>query len=61
MRHWGTRSEVNIVDVSQSVGDDPNVSIPRRSLEWRISHEDPHLKVVKVQIIQELKPSELGS
>lgn len=66
VRRRGARSEVNIAAVSQSVGDDPNLSIPRRSQElglsqtttWRILHQDLRLKAYKVQITQELKPND---
>ncbi|KAJ8975592.1 hypothetical protein NQ317_018807 [Molorchus minor] len=53
----GAQSEVNIAAVSQSVRDDPNPSIPRRSQElglsqtttWIILHQDLHLKAYKFQ------------
>ncbi|KAJ8976940.1 hypothetical protein NQ317_012225 [Molorchus minor] len=62
----GAQSEVNIAAVSQSVKDDPNLSIPRRSQElglsqtttWIILHQDLHLKPYKVQITQELKAND---
>ncbi|KAJ8979493.1 hypothetical protein NQ317_000369 [Molorchus minor] len=59
----GAQPEVNIAAVRQSVRDDPNLSIPRRSQElglsqtttWIILHQDLHLKAYKVQITQKLK------
>ncbi|KAJ8981353.1 hypothetical protein NQ317_002891 [Molorchus minor] len=62
----GAQSEVNIAAVSQSVRDDPNLSIPRRSQElglsqtttWIILYQDLHLKPYKVQITQELKAND---
>ena len=62
--HCFVRSAENIAIVSESVAEDPNVSIPRRSQElglsygilWRILHLDLHLHPYKVQLRQQLKP-----
>ena len=57
------RTAENIAIVSESIAEDPNVSIPRRSglglsygTLWRILHLDLHLHPYKVQITQQLKP-----
>ena len=64
--HSFSRSAGNISIVSESVTEDPNVSIPRRSQElelsygtlWRILHLDLHLHPYKVQLTQQLKPGD---
>jgi hypothetical protein len=58
------RSQENIDLVRESVAEDPEMSIRRRSQQvglsesttWRILHKDLALKAYKVQITQELKP-----
>ena len=65
MHHRLARCAENIAAVSQSVAEDPNVSIPRRSQKlglsygtfWRILHLHLHLHPYKVQLTQQLKPS----
>ena len=65
MHHHFSRSAENIATVSESVVKDPNVSIPHRSQELglsygtlrRIMHLDLHLHPYKVQLTQQLKPS----
>ena len=60
------RSPENIAIVSESVAEDPNVSIPCRSQElglsygilWRILHLDLHLHPYKVQLTEQLKPAD---
>ena len=60
------RSTENIAIVSESVVGHPYVSIPRRSHElglsygtlWHILHLDLHLHSYKVQLTQQLKPSD---
>lgn len=60
------RSPENIAAVSESVEEDPNLSIPRRSQHlglstmttWRILRKDLALKPYKVQLVQELKPAD---
>ncbi|CAH0550852.1 unnamed protein product [Brassicogethes aeneus] len=60
------RSAENIAAVSESVEQDPNLSIPRRSQQlglstmttWRILRKDLSLKPYKVQLVQELKPAD---
>lgn len=60
------RSTENIADVSDSVADQPNLSIRRRSQQlgisrsttWRILHKDLALKAYKVELVQELKPAD---
>ena len=60
--HRFARSAENIAIVSESVAEDPNVSIPRRSQElglsygtlWRILHLDLHLHPYNVQLRQQL-------
>ena len=59
-------SPKNIAIVSESVAEDPNVSIPRQSQElllfydtlYSILHLDLHLGPYKVQLIQHLKPAD---
>jgi hypothetical protein len=66
VHHRFARSAENIAAVSESVAEDPNVSIPRRSQElglsygtlWRILHLDLHLHPYKVQLTQQLKPAD---
>ena len=61
MHHRFARSVENIVIASESVAEDPNVSIPRRSQElelsygtlWRIMLLDLHLHPYKVQLTQQ--------
>ena len=56
----------NIGIVSESVAEDPNVSIPHRSQElglsygklWRLLHLDLHLHPYEVQLTQQLKPAD---
>ena len=63
MYHRFARSAENFAIVSESVAEDPNVSIPRRSQElrpsyttlWRILHLDLHLYPYIVQLTQQLK------
>ena len=65
VHHRFTRFAENIGNVSESVADDPNVLILRRSQElvlfygtlWRSLHLDLHLQSYKVQLTQELKPA----
>ena len=60
------RSDENIATVSDSVAEDPNMSISRRSQQlglsestvWRIMHKDLALKAYKIQLTQELKPQD---
>lgn len=66
IRHRPSRSQENIDAVRESVEADPRMSIPRRSQElnipkttvWRILHKDLSLKAYKVQLTQELKPTD---
>ena len=66
VHHRFARSAENIAIVSESVAEDPNVSIPRRSQElglsygtlWRILHLDLYLHPYKVQLTQQLKPAD---
>lgn len=61
------RSEENIAAVAESVSDDRDESIRRRSQQlgmsyattWRILHKDLGLKAYKIQLLQELKPPDL--
>ena len=65
VHHCSVHSADNIADVSESVAEDPNISIPRRSQElrlshrtlWRILHLDLYLHPYKVQLMQQLKPA----
>lgn len=53
-----------VASVSQSVAEEPRLSIPRRAQQlglsygtlWRILHLDLHLHPYEVQLVQELKP-----
>ena len=62
--HHFARSVENIPIISESVAEDLNVSIPRRSQKlglsygalWRILHLDLHLHPYRVQHTQQLKP-----
>ena len=66
VHHRLDRAAENIAAVSQSVAEDPNVSLPRRCQElgqsygtlWRILHLDLHLYPYKVQLTQQLKPAD---
>ena len=66
MHHCFARSAENIAIVSESVSEDQNVSIPRRSQElglsygifWRILHLNLHLHPYKVQLMQQLNPTD---
>ena len=66
VHHHFARSAENIAIVSESVANDPNVSILRRPQElelsygtlWRILHLDLHLHPNKVQFKQQLKPAD---
>ncbi|CAK9811660.1 Transposable element Tc3 transposase [Anthophora quadrimaculata] len=59
-------SAKNIVAVRDSVEENPNLSIPRRSQQlqlsygttWRILHRDLNLHAYKIQLTQELKPQD---
>ena len=59
-------SAKNKAIVSESVAEDPNVSIPRCSQElelsngilWHIFHLDLHLHLYRVQLTQQLKPAD---
>ena len=65
MNHRFARSAQNIAIVSESVAEDPNESIPRRSQElglsyctlFRILHLDLHLHPYKTQFTQQLNPA----
>ena len=60
------RSPENIALVLESVAEDPTTSISRRSQQlglsqtttWRILREDLFLKAYKIQMTQELKPTD---
>lgn len=66
VRQRNARSEENIAAVRESVANDANVSIPRRSQElqisqttlWRILREDLSLRAYKIALTQELKPGD---
>lgn len=61
--HRRVRSVENIAAVAESVEEDPNLSISRRSQQlgisatslWRILHLDLHLHPYKVQLVQKLE------
>jgi Helix-turn-helix domain (DUF4817) len=63
VRQRNARSEENIAAVRESVANDPNVSIPRRSQQleisqttlWRILRKDLGLRAYKIALTQELK------
>ena len=63
-RRRNVRTEENIAAVNESVEEDPNVSIRRRSQElglcpsttWKILRKDLGLHPYKIQLVQELKP-----
>ena len=60
------RSAENNAIVSESLTEEPNVPIPRRSQElglsygtlWSTLHLDLHLHPYKVQLTQQLKPAD---
>ena len=62
------RSDENIAAVSVSVVEQAKTSIPHRSQQlnipkttlFRILHKDLHLKAYKIQITQEIKPTDFG-
>ena len=64
MHHRFARSAENVAFAGESVAEDPNVSIPRRTQElglsygtlWRILHSDLHLHPYKTQLTQQLEP-----
>ena len=66
VHHRFARSAENIAFLSDHVAEDPNVSIPRRSQElrlsygtlWRILQLDLHLHPNKIQLTQQLKPAD---
>ena len=61
--HRFARSAEDIAIASESIAEDPNMTIPRRPQElgllfgtlWRILHLDLHLHPYKVQLTQKLK------
>ena len=63
MHHCFVRFAENIAIVSESVAEDPNLAIPRRSQElglsygtlWHVLHSDLRSQPYKVQITQQLK------
>ena len=63
-RRRNVRTEENIAAVNESVEEDPNLSIRRRSQElglcpsttWKILRKDLGLHPYKIQLVQELKP-----
>ena len=65
VRQRNARSETNIVAVNESVHQNSNSSVPRRSQElgisqtptWRILCKDLGLHPYKIQLTQELKPN----
>ena len=66
VRQRNARSEANIAAVNESVRENPNLSISRRSQElglsqtstWRILRKDLGLHPYKIQLTQELKPND---
>ena len=66
IRRRNARSDENIVAVRESVSEDPNLSIPRRAQElrlsqnstWRILRKASGLFPYKIQLTQELKPND---
>ncbi|XP_030747098.1 uncharacterized protein LOC115875722 [Sitophilus oryzae] len=66
VRQRRVRFGENITAVRESVHENPRQSIPRRSQElglsristWQIMHYDLHLHLYKLQLTQELKPSD---
>ena len=66
MHYRFTRFTENNAAVSESLADDLNVSIPRRSQKsglsygtlWSIWHLDLHLHQYKNQLTQQLKPAD---
>ena len=66
VRQRNARSAANIAAVNQSVREDPNLSVSRRSQElgisqtstWRILRLDLGLYPYKIQLTQELKPND---
>ena len=66
VHHRFAHSSANTLIVSESVAEDPNVSILRRSQDlllsfgilWSILHLDLHLHPYKVKLIQQLKPTD---
>ena len=61
------RTEENIASVSESVAEDREMSIRRRSQQlglcysttWKILRKDLGVKPYKIQLVQELKPNDL--
>jgi len=66
-RQYAARTNQNIAAVAESVRDDREESIRRRSQQlglsyattWRILRKDLCLKAYKIQFVQELKPADL--
>ena len=66
VHHRFASSAENIAIASESVAEDPNVSISHRSQElrlsygtlWRILYLDLHLHPYKVQLTQQLEPAD---
>ena len=66
VRRRNARSEANIAAVNESVHENPNLSVLRRSQEfgicqtstWRILRKDLGLHPYKIQLTQELKPND---
>ena len=66
VRERNARSKANIAAVNESVHENPNLSVPRRSQElgisqtstWRIWRKDLGLHPYKIQWTQELKPND---
>ena len=66
VRQRNACSEANIAAVNESVYENPNLSVPRRSQElgisqistWRILRKDLGLHPYKIQLTQELKPND---
>ena len=66
VRQRNACSEANIAAANESVPENPNLSVPRRSEEsgisqtstWRILRKDLDLHPYKIQLTQELKPND---
>ena len=66
VRQRNARSEANIAAVNESVHENPNLSVPRRSQElgisqtsiWRILRKNLGLRPHKIQLTQELKSND---
>lgn len=66
VRMRSVRSVENIAAVAESVADNPGLSIPKRSQQLgisqtslhRILHKDLNMHAYKVQLVQELKPTD---